>query len=177
MLMPASSRRSKTEQGLTGAGSDAAVREALWGGPGFDESSPFYTALASMAAVRARVPALRYGRTYFRQLSGNGVDFGFSTANPGVLAFSRILNDREVLVVANAVKANSETLHVVVDSILNTVGRVLSTLYSNKSNPTAAGPVQTLSGTTAQQADGGTSRGTLSAVRVTLQPGEIQILG
>jgi hypothetical protein len=37
--------------------------------------------------------------------------------------------------------------------------------------------VQTLSGTTAQQADGGTSRGTLSAVRVTLQPGEIQILG
>jgi glycosidase len=166
-----------TEQGLTGAGSDAAVREALWGGPGFDESSPFFTALASMTAVRARVPALRYGRTYFRQLSGNGVDFGFSTANPGVLAFSRILNDREVLVVANAVKANSETLHVVVDSILNTVGRVLSTLYSNKSNPTAAGPVQTLSGTTAQQADGGTSRGTLTAVRVTLQPGEIQILG
>lgn len=94
-----------------------------------------------------------------------------------MLAFSRILNDREVLVVANAVKADSETLYVVVDSILHTVGQVLSTLYSNKPNPTAARPVETLSSTIAQEADGTTSRGTLSAVRVTLQPGEIQIVG
>jgi glycosidase len=30
-----------TDQGLHGRGSDPAVREALWGGPGFDENSPF----------------------------------------------------------------------------------------------------------------------------------------
>jgi glycosidase len=55
-----------TEQGLHGRGSDPAVREALWGGPGFDESSPFYQAISDIGAVRTKQAALRYGRFYFR---------------------------------------------------------------------------------------------------------------
>ena len=43
-----------TEQGLHGAGSDAAVREALWGGPGFDEQSDFYQHIHQIATVRAQ---------------------------------------------------------------------------------------------------------------------------
>ncbi len=166
-----------TEQGLTGAGTDAAVREALWGGPGFDQSSPFYTAIAKLSAVRASEPALRYGRIYFRQLSGDGVNFGFSAWAPGVLAFSRILNDREVLIVANFVKQAAQALHVVVDAVLNPAGRRLTLLYSNKTNAQGPAPVQTLSGASAAQVDGSVSAGPLNCAGVTLLPGEVQIIG
>ena len=166
-----------TEQGLTGAGTDAAVREALWGGPGFDRSCPFYKEIAKIAALRAMEPALRYGRLYFRQLSGDGSDFGFSKWSPGVLAFSRILNDREIVVAANFVKDGSQALHVVVDNVLNPAGRMLKTLYSNKIGARPPGAVDVLSATAARQVDGSITFGTLNAVRVNLLPGEVQILG
>src|SRR5207302_5962819 len=79
-----------TEQGLHGHGSDPAVREALWGGPGFNPGNPFYRAIQQIAAVRAAQAALRYGRFYFRPLSGDGTNFGVSTFSPGAVAFSRI---------------------------------------------------------------------------------------
>jgi glycosidase len=53
-----------TEQGLHGAGNDEAVREALWGGPGFNKSSFFYQQIRRIAAVRDARPALRYGRFF-----------------------------------------------------------------------------------------------------------------
>ena len=110
-----------TEQGLHGPPnpaavpsslSDSAIREALWGKPpaAFDTSHPFYKALAAIAAVRASEPALRYGRQYFRPISGDGQSFGISPYAPGILAFSRILNDRELLVVANADTANGHSV-------------------------------------------------------------------
>jgi glycosidase len=166
-----------TEQGLTGAGSDAAVREALWGGPGFDRSAPFYKEIAKIGALRAMEAALRYGRLYFRQLSGDGRNFGFSEWSPGVLAFSRILNDREILVVANFIKNGSQDLHVVVDNILNPAGRMLQTLYSNKVGAQPPGPVDILARANTRQVDGSTSFGTLNAVKLSLLPGEVQILG
>ncbi len=92
-----------TEQGLHGNGpSDTFVREALWGKPdAFAQDHPFYAKISEIARLRAETPALRYGRQYFRPVSGNGHDFGISTFKGGVLAFSRILNETEVLVVAN----------------------------------------------------------------------------
>jgi len=59
-----------TEQGLHGAGSDPAVREALWGGPGFNEGAPFYHEIQKIAAVRGSHAPLRYGRFYFRLFPG-----------------------------------------------------------------------------------------------------------
>lgn len=166
-----------TEQGLHGQGTDAAVREALWGGPGFDETSPFFVAIAAIHAVRAAEPAFRYGRFYFRQLSGDGVGFGFSSFTPGVLAFSRILNDREVLVVANADKTLGQTLHVVVDALLSPVGRALAVLFSNRGAGPAPGAVEAIAKAQIEQVDGSTSAGRLHATLVTLQPGEVQMLG
>src|SRR5262249_49404534 len=62
-----------TEQGLHGSGSeDPAVREALWGGPGFNTNSSFYQNIQSINQVRSQRPALRYGRFYFRPVSGDG---------------------------------------------------------------------------------------------------------
>jgi glycosidase len=90
-----------TEQGLYGSGSDPAVREAIWGQTGFPATGPFYVAIQQLSALRNSEPALRYGRYYFRQLSGDQVHFGFSPDNGGVLAWSRILADQERTVVAN----------------------------------------------------------------------------
>jgi glycosidase len=165
-----------TEQGLHGRGSDPAVREALWGGPGFDESSPFYQAIGDIGAVRAKQAALRYGRFYFRPVSGDGQNFGVSPFPNGVLAFSRILNDAEVIVAVNTSKSQSQSLHVIADQLLHPKGNSVQLLYSNQAAPGPAGSVEELSNTTVQEVDGTTSHGTLNAIRVTLQPMEAQIL-
>ena len=68
-----------TEQGLHGSGSDPAVREALWGSPGFQVGSFYYQQISALAKVRAEEPVLRYGRFYFRPVSGDGQHFGVST--------------------------------------------------------------------------------------------------
>jgi glycosidase len=178
-----------TEQGLHGPPnpaavpsslSDSAIREALWGKPptAFDTSHPFYKALAAIAAVRASEPALRYGRQYFRPISGDGQSFGISPYAPGILAFSRILNDRELLVVANADTANGHSVQVIVDGSLNQPGTAVRVLYSNKAAPTSPGAVSTRpAGVTVQEVSGAVTHGPLAVIPVVLQPMEVQILG
>jgi hypothetical protein len=99
------------------------VREALWRKPGagsaFDATHPLYVALSALGSLRAMTPPLRYGRTYFRSLSGNGLAFGPSTTCPGVLALSRILNDQEIVVVANADTNQPFQGQVIVDANIN----------------------------------------------------------
>lgn len=165
-----------TEQGLHGAGSDPAVREALWGGPGFDRNSPFFAEIARIADIRKKQPALRYGRMYMRPVSGDGVHFGISSFQHGVLAFSRILNDQEVLVVANASTDTGVQLDIVVDANLNPAGAPYQVLYSNKPNPAAPGPVRQTGPVVVQEPDGSTGSGPLHVVNVQLGPMEAQIL-
>src|SRR4051794_11018607 len=165
-----------TEQGLHGAGSDPAVREALWGGPGHDPNSPFYQQIARILGLRSDQAALRYGRFYFRQLSGDGASFGFSSFTPGVLAFSRILNDRDIIAASNFSKASPQTLFVGVDFTLSKDGTALNILHSNKPAPAPAEPTRKLPKARVTQADGSVSQG-ICATRVTLAPGEVQILG
>jgi glycosidase len=166
-----------TEQGLHGAGTDPAVREALWGlVPGFPTNSRFYPELQALAAVRSGVPALRYGRYYFRPISGDSVNFGISPFPAGVLAWSRILNDSEVLLVANTNTTQSASIDVVVDVSLSAPGDQWRILYSNNSTPAAPAPVRTSQQVTVTEVDGSTSHGPLNAIRVTVQPMELQIL-
>jgi len=84
------------------------VREALWGkfqGPAFQAGAPWpegggtFKMLQALFALRARSGPLRYGRHYFRQVSGDGVTFGWPMERGGVLALSRIHADEEVVVV------------------------------------------------------------------------------
>lgn len=166
-----------TEQGLHGAGSDPAVREALWGmAPGFPQNTSFYTQIAKMIAARNTQPALRYGRFYFRPISGDSVNFGMSPYPGGVLAWSRILNDEEVLIVANTNTSQSETVDVILEMTLSKPGAALRILYSNKAAPTAPAAVRTLNNVTVSEVDGTTGYGPLNTVRVTLQPMEAQVL-
>ncbi|MFN7925142.1 MAG: alpha-amylase family glycosyl hydrolase [Bryobacteraceae bacterium] len=126
-----------TEQSLNGTedglGSLESVREALWGkSPAFDRANPAYQEIRKLAQLRATEPALRYGRLYFREVSGNGVDFGQSFGAKGIVAYSRILVDREVVVVANTDPAQVFEGFVLVDRDLGV--RDLTVAYSNRGN-------------------------------------------
>jgi glycosidase len=164
-----------TEQGLSGSGSaDQAVREALWGRPGaFDETDPFFVALRNIATVRVQNAALRYGRQYFRPVSGDRKTFGPSTFTPGVLAFSRILNESETVVVANLNPNSPVDLSVLVDALLNPAGTLFATIFSSTGSNQASA-VEEIFDTDVN--DRGTSHGTVHAIRVALAPGEARIL-
>lgn len=165
-----------TEQGLHGRGdSDQFVREALWGKPNaFDVNHPFYKAIKQLSKIRDTQPALRYGRLYFRPVSGDGIHFGASPFAPGVLAFSRILNNREVLVVANTNTQGNFQGHVLVDFFINHDGEQFSVI--NGSGATAPEPVETRSGLEISEIDGGVTTGPARMIRVSLRPMEVQIL-
>lgn len=154
-----------TEQGLEGRGG---VREfsrgTLWGRPAaFSTSNDLFRTISQLSQLRDRQPALRYGRQYFRVCSGDGIDFGYSNNPGGIIAFSRILNDREVLVVANTDTRNPINIFVAVDANLHQDGKRWDVLFSTASSPTAPDPT--------------TSRNRFRRVRVNLQPMEAQILG
>lgn len=170
-----------TEQGLHGRGdSDRAVREALWGkNNAFDSNHRFYRAVAEIAGVRNSQPALRYGRQYFRPISGNGFQFGISPFREGVLAFSRILNETELVVLANTSSSQSFQGEVIVDAFLNSENAAYRTLYSNKSNPQQPSAVSTkpAGGVEIQDLDGAVTRGPAKTLQVSLMPMEVQILG
>lgn len=166
-----------TEQGLHGAGSDAAVREAIWGGPGFDQDAPFYLEIQKLAQLRQTRASLRYGRFYFRPVSGDGQIFGISPFPQGVLAFSRILNDEETIVVANTNQSQKISLDVIVEIQLSHENDRYKVLYSNKQTPQAPAPVRRTGAVTVNENDGSVGNGPLHVTRVTLQPLEVQILG
>lgn len=165
-----------TEQGLHGRGnSDQFVREALWGKPnGFDVNHPFYKAIKRLSEIRDNQPALRYGRLYFRPISGDGVHFGASPFAPGVIAFSRILNNQEILIVANANTQEGFQGHVLVDFFINHDGDRFIVL--NDSSTIPPGPVETLTDLEIHEIDGGVTSGPALGIRVSLQPMEVQIL-
>src|SRR5262249_26466614 len=100
-----------TEQRLDGEGggdvSDRYIREAMFGGEFgafrsrgrhvFDENQRVYRELANVHELRRKQLALRRGRQFLRQISGNGVDFGFPQRLGGrmrsIVAWSRIFDD------------------------------------------------------------------------------------
>ena len=119
-----------TEQGFDGGGSesDTNVREAMFGGKWgpfdttgasfFDSEHPIYKAIARACEARAAEPTLRYGRAYLRPLSGDGENFGMPE-HKGAFAFARVLDNTEILVVANPSLGEAKGLCVGVDSLLN----------------------------------------------------------
>jgi glycosidase len=167
-----------TEQGLHGSGSDPAVREALWGGPGFQQESFYYKQISQLAKVRAAEPTLRYGRFYFRPISGDGQHFVVSALPQGVLAFSRILMAQEVVVVANCSTSEGRTFDAIVDMTLNQPADQYRVRYSNKSAFQSPSPVQhkPAGSVSVQEVDGSSGGGPLRSIRISLAPLEVQIL-
>ncbi len=170
-----------TEQGLRGHGEPLeAVREALWGKPGaFDLGHPVAAACRRLTAVRRAEPALRYGRQYFRPVSGDGARFAIAGAPGGVLAVSRILSDREVVVVANTSTVQDWTGEVIVDRDLNPVGARYDVLFDNKPPPPPGpGPVgeKPAGSVEIHEVDGAVTTGPAHTLPLTLRPMEARIL-
>ncbi len=120
------------EQGFDGGGNhDSYVRECMFGGEWgafdsrgqhfFNPEHPIYKQIAAIAAIRGREPALRFGRQYFREISGNGVDYGHPLDGVCTLAYSRILDTTEVLIALN-LDVNPRNDYVTVDARLTPVG-------------------------------------------------------
>ncbi len=154
------------------------MREALWGGPGFNAAKPFYSQIQKIAAVRNTQAALRYGRFYFRPISGDQRNFGISATAPGILAFSRILNDQEVLTIANFSTTAAQPVWVVLDGSLSAPGDAIVVLYSNQAAPAPPSAVVQLAAgsVSVTEVDGSAGTGPVNVIRVTLQPMEVQIL-
>jgi hypothetical protein len=96
----------------------------------------------------------------------------------GVLAFSRILNDQEVLVVANTSTSQAADLDVIIEITLSAEGDSFEVLYTNIDAPTVPEKVRAASrgSVVVQEPDQSTGSGPLNALRVHLRPLEVQIL-
>jgi glycosidase len=127
-----------TEQGFDGGGTDDGyVRECMFGGSWgafgsagrqcFNPGHAIYRGIQAIAAVRRAQPALRYGRQYFREISGNGIDFGHPLDGRCTLAYSRILDTEELLVAMNLTETAREDC-ITVDRKLSARGRTMCNL-------------------------------------------------
>jgi alpha-amylase len=87
--------------------------------------------------MRTQEP-LRFGRMYYRQISGDGQHFGFPFGPTYTLAFSRLLYPREILVAYN-VSGQARDDRVIVDATLHPEPSQMSFLYGKSGSV----PVQT----------------------------------
>ena len=135
-----------TEQQFDGeGGNDRFIREAMFGGAFgafrsqgrhfFNEGSFVFVELSKILRLRRQEIAIRRGRQYLRPISGNGIDFGFprffGERLLSIVAWSRLFNQREVLLAINTNFEASTSAWVTVDDGLHPVGRTLSCAYSS----------------------------------------------
>jgi glycosidase len=171
-----------TEQGLVGTtdrpSAPEVVREALWGKApvAFDLTNPLYAALQQIAAVRTSTPSLRYGRLYFREVSGDGQGFGQSTGQGGLIVFSRILSDQEVVVIGNTSTQDTFNGKILVDYDLSQSPRTFTIAYSNFGTATPTPPPATSIATGTVYGDSSPVTMPIASLPVSVLPMEVQIL-
>ncbi|PMD89854.1 alpha-amylase [Siphonobacter sp. BAB-5405] len=161
-----------TEQAFDGhGGHDRYIRESMFGGAFgafrskgvhfFREDNPWFPEISKLLAVRKQEIALRRGRQYLREISGDGTHFGYprlwGASMQSVVAWSRILHTQEVLCALNTDVNQSQTAWVTVDNDLHTTGDVLTCLYTTH-------PEATLTSVSVAARNG-------KAVQLTLPPG------
>lgn len=127
-----------TEQGFDGGGdNDSYVRECMFGGAWgafnttnahfFNDKHTIYQGIQAVAKLRQQLPALRYGRQYFREISGDGEHFGYPQDGHCTLAYSRILDLQEIVVLLNLDNAPRNDA-ITIDRNLNPLGHKLINL-------------------------------------------------
>ena len=134
-----------TEQLFDGSGgSDQFLRETMFGGEYgafqsrnrhfFREDGVVFRELAKILRLRRHSLALRRGRQFLREISGNGVDFGTPRLVDGelrsIVPWSRIFDETEVLLAINTDPERPRTAWVTIDDGLHRPGDALLCLYS-----------------------------------------------
>jgi glycosidase len=111
-------------------GNDRYIREAMFGGTFgpfrskgghcFDETSWVYQEFAKIMGIRRATLALRRGRQYLREISGNGVNYGLPQMIGGeirsVVPWSRLFDLDEILCAINTDRGQALTASAVVDA-------------------------------------------------------------
>ncbi len=131
-----------TEQGFDGGGpEDTYVRENMFGGEWgafdtrgysfFNPEHPIYQGISKIVKIRNEERALRFGREYFREVSGNGKDFGHAEHAPCLLAMARVLDSTSILNVFNLDEAERNDW-VRTDGNLNPAGSTMRDLISGR---------------------------------------------
>lgn len=137
-----------TEQGFDGGGDNSGppyqnskIRECMFGGKWgafgtsgmhfFNTKNPLFEAIAKIIEVRKEEPALRYGRFYFREISEDGEHFSYPEKGYGMLAYSRIIDNQELIVVIN-LRGETYTNYVCVGKEITPSGTALSDLLNTK---------------------------------------------
>ncbi len=136
-----------TEQAFDGAGSgdDRYIRESMFGGKFgafrtrdrhfFNEQHPGYIELTKILALRQKEPALRRGRQFLREISGDGINFGLPEMAGGqlrsVVPWSRIFVDDELVCAINTDPDKARSAWVTIDNSLHSAGEKLTCLYSS----------------------------------------------
>jgi glycosidase len=141
-----------TEQGFDGEGdNDRYIREAMFGGEFgafrsrqlhfFDEQGMVYRQFAQVLALRKQKIALRRGRQYLREISGDGQNFGLPMVlgdrMRSVVPWSRSFDDQDLLLAINTDADQPRTAWVDLETNTYPAGRVLKCLYA--SDPTHTG--------------------------------------
>lgn len=127
-----------TEQGFSGQGKkDEFIREAMFDLDNqqlnyLNNNCRIYQEIAKIAQIFKEHEPLRFGRMYFREISGNGRDFGLPQNHPCTLAFSRILAFQEILVAYNTSPKEPRSDYVIVDSNLQKGGAMMKFLYGKQ---------------------------------------------
>ena len=135
-----------SEQGFDGeGGSDRYLREAMFGGEFgafrsrgrhfFDEDSLAYQELSKILELRKQKIALRRGRQYLLQISGDGQSFGFPVVMGGrmlsIVAWSRHFDDQHLLAALSTDPDGRREAWVELDGRVYTPGDRLTCLYSS----------------------------------------------
>jgi alpha-amylase len=87
-----------------------------------------YKEIAEIAGIMRSSEPLRFGRLYYRPISGNGFNFGTPYGTDYTLAFSRLLYGREVLVAYNVSSSHRDD-YVLIDAAFHQAGDTLNFLY------------------------------------------------
>jgi glycosidase len=137
-----------TEQGFDSGGrpcpDDKVLRENMFGGRFggkrsqgvhfFDEDTKLYKAISRLAELRRNSIALRRGRQYMHDISGDGLHFGppakFGDRLQTLVAWSRVMADNELLVVFNTDEVERHEVYSTLNPNLRREGDELRLLLS-----------------------------------------------
>ncbi|MDH5527082.1 MAG: alpha-amylase family glycosyl hydrolase [Nitrospirota bacterium] len=145
-----------SEQGFDGEGghrgdegyADRYIRESMFGGAFgafrskgkhfFDENHAIYQATTQVLQLRAQHKALRRGRQYLREISGDGITFGYPRRigqglMRSVVPWSRLFNNQEYLLAINTDPDQPRTAWVTVDANITPPGSALTCIHSSTS--------------------------------------------
>ena len=129
-----------TEQGFDGCGKDDRfIRECMFNPNDkttnlLNQQSAIYKAIASIAQFRKESNVLKFGRMFMRESSKDGVHFHLPECNKCILAFSRILYDKEILFLYNTSMSDAKEEYILIDYLLNRTHKWMTQVYGNKAN-------------------------------------------